>query len=428
MHDQVKTAGELTRGSLLVTLGATIGLMTSSPSLIATTLGLFLAPVTQAFHIGRGTFGLMTGAALLVTAALTPFVGQAMDRYGVRRLVLPGVAALAVVQLLLAIVPVSTPLLVVLLLLQGAAGALLTPLAYTKVLSLWFHRRRGQMLGIASAIGIGGGTGVAAGLVGALLHQGGWRLAYGGLGVYLLVVGGLAAALLLREPPGVVRTTKSTVPADLLPGLSQREALGTGALRLVMLMTVTSIGGITIMFGHAPALLAARGLNIGPAFVGCVALGSLIGQIASGFLLDRIDSPKVGAIFAFGALVGAAVVLHLGSSAAIALPGGVVMGLGQGAETGLAAYYVSRFCGLRAYTAISGLLFALVMVSAGIFPALAGFMYDLSKSYAAVIPLVDVLFAVATVSILLLPKYRFAAVAPRALRLSSAAMTPAVSS
>lgn len=86
------------------------------------------------------------------------------------------------------------------------------------------------------------------------------------------------------------------------------------------------------------------------------------------------------------------------------------MGLGQGAETGLASYYVSRFCGLRAYASIFGIVMLLVTVSAGIFPAVAGFVFDHNGSYDAVIPVVDVLFATAACAILFLPRYRFGAV------------------
>lgn len=420
MRNDLKTTPEVTRKSLLVAFAATVGLMTGSPSIISTTLGLFVLPVTHAFGIGRGTFGLLTGASMLLSASLTPLVGQAMDRHGVRRLVLPGIAALAAVQILLSLVPVSVPLLAILLLLQGAAACLLTPIAYTKVLSHWFHRRRGQMLGIAAAIGVGGGSGVSAILIGRLMAAGGWRMAYLGTGLYVLVVGGVVVGLLLREPPPVERATRFSAMPDL-PGLSRREALGTKSFRLVILLVVASLGAITIMMGHGPALLAGRGLNIGPAFLACAGLGSLFGQLISGFLLDRIDSPRVGLFFAVATLAGAAVILHFGTTVTIVLPAAIVMGLGMGAETGLAPYYVSRFCGLRAYSGISGILMALVTVSAGVFPAIAGYIFDRTGSYDAVIPLVDLLFALAALAIVLMPGYRFPAgpIGPQARATSS---------
>jgi MFS family permease len=406
MRDDVKTTSELTRQSMLVVFAATIGLMTSSAPVIATTIGLFVVPMTHAFGIGRGTFNLMTGVSMLFSASLMPWVGQAIDRHGVRRLVLPGIAALAAVEILISRVPISVPLLAVLLLLQGAAASLLTPLAYTRVISLWFHSRRGQMLGMSSAIGIGAGSGICALMIGALMTAGGWRLAYLGTGLYVLVVGGLVVGLFLREPPFVAQANRAALPANL-PGVSRREALGTWSFRMVMIFVVSTIGGITIMMTHGPALLAARGLAIGPQFLACAGLGSLVGQLASGFLLDRIDSPKVGIAFAVATLIGAVVVLHFGTTAAIVLPAAVVMGLGQGAETGLAPYYVSRFCGLRAYTGISGILMASVTISAGFFPAIAGIIFDRTGSYDAVMPIVDGLFSLTALSILLLPKYRY---------------------
>ena len=404
----LKSEPELTRKSVAVAVAATAGLLTSSPSVIFATFGLFLAPVSHAFGIGRGPFGAMIGVSMLIGALLTPFAGQAMDRFGVRRLVLPGILALGVIELLLSVVPASAPLLAGLIVLQGLAACLVTPLAYTKVLSLWFNRRRGIMLGIAAAVGIGAGAGVSAALVGTLMAFGGWRLGYAGVGLYVLLVGGAVVAPWLREPPAVERSLDAAAQPPL-PGLSRREAMGQPPFWLILLFIVASLGGIAIMTAHGPALLSGRGLHIGPVFLACVAFGSLFGQIASGYLLDRIDTPKVGLGFALATLAGAVVILYFGYTAEVVLPAAVVMGLGQGAETGLAPYYTSRFCGLKAYTGISGVLLAGAMLSAGISAALVGFIFDKTGSYAAAMPVVDGLLALAAAAIVFMPRYRYAA-------------------
>lgn len=408
MDHDATAPSEVTRKSLLVMLAATLGLMTSSPTIVAAPQGLLLVPITHDFGIGRGTFNLLTGISMLIGAALTPFVGQVMNRHGARRLVLPGIVAFGLAQILFAAVPLSTPLLTAVLIVQGIASCLVTPLAYTRVISLWFSRRRGIMLGTSAAIGIGGGGGVCAGLVGTLLALSGWRIALLGTGVYILLVGALVVVPFLHEPKAVERAADADLPPDL-PGITLREAFGSWSFRLVMLMVVCVIGALTVMMGHGPALLAGRGLNIGPYFLGCAAIGSLSGQLVSGQLLDRIDSPKVGLGFATASLIGGATILYFGTSAAIVLPAAVVMGLGQGAETGLASYYVSRFCGLRAYAGIFGIVMALVTASAAIFPPIAGYVFDATGSYDAMIPFIVLMLAVPPLAILLMPRYRFAA-------------------
>lgn len=414
MDDVNGAAPEVTRKSMLVVVAATLGLMTSMPTIVSAPLGLLLVPITHDFAIGRGTFNLLTGCSMLLGAALTPYVGQLMNRYGVRRLLLPGILAFGVIQILYAAVPVSIALLAIVLLLQGVVGSIVTPLPYTKVVSVWFSRRRGLMLGTSAAIGIGAGSGICAVLVGVLTAWAGWRVALLGTGLYILVAGLLVIFPFLHEPKVIERAADAETPPDL-PGLTLREALGERSLRLVLLLVASVLGGITIMMGHGPALLQGRGLDIGPYYLGCAAIGSLTGQLLSGQLLDRIDSPRVGFGFALATFVGGATVLFFGTSAAVVLPATLVMGLGQGAETGLASYYVTRFCGLRAYTSIFGIVMAMVTASAAIFPAIAGYVFDTTGSYDAAIPFITALLGIPPIAILLMPKYRFAAVPVAAL-------------
>ena len=407
MRGTATLSPEITRKTMLIAFAATLGMMTSSPPIVAAPQGLLLLPITEAFHIGRGTLSLLNGISLLIGAALTPLVGQAIDCYGVRRIVMPGIIAFGLVQCLFAIIPLSTPMLGLVLMLQGIASCLVTPLAYTRVISLWFQRRRGVVLGVVSAFGIGGGGGIAAGIVGGLLAHGGWRLAYLGTGIYILAVGALVIWPFLHEPTIAERASDES-PVDL-PGLSFKQALATPAFRLVMVLVVGCISGLSFMMGHGPALLSARGLNIGTGYVACAALGSLSGQILSGVLLDRIDSPKVGLGFAMANFIGGVTILYFGFSAAVVLPAAIVMGLGQGAETGLASYYVSRFCGLRAYASIFAVVMMLVTLSAGVFPTIAGYAFDNTGSYDILMPYLIVILALPAIAIFFMPRYRYKA-------------------
>jgi MFS family permease len=56
---------------------------------IGFTFGLFLKPVSQEFGWSRGAMSAASGAATLMMAMAVPFTGLLVDRWGVRRVLLP---------------------------------------------------------------------------------------------------------------------------------------------------------------------------------------------------------------------------------------------------------------------------------------------------------------------------------------------------
>ena len=78
-----------------VVLGSTLGLIVGNGPIVFFTFGLFLGPVTREFGWDRVTFS----SSLLVghgcAAAAYPFLGRAIDRYGIRRVSLVSIVLFA---------------------------------------------------------------------------------------------------------------------------------------------------------------------------------------------------------------------------------------------------------------------------------------------------------------------------------------------
>ena len=68
----------------------------------------------------------------------------------------------------------------------GVVGGIGTPIPYAAVLTQWFDRTRGLALGIGIA-GVGLGVAIVPQLAAALIAAFGWRTAYLGLGIAVLV-------------------------------------------------------------------------------------------------------------------------------------------------------------------------------------------------------------------------------------------------
>jgi MFS family permease len=240
------------------------------------------------------------------------------------------------------------------------------------------------------------------------IDTGGWRAGYVALVIYIGVLGVLTLLFFLREParPAQATTADAGAAADL-PGLTRGEALRTPAFWMVAGALFLAVGALVSINANVPALVQSRGVDVGGSFLAMAALGTMVGQVTSGLLIDRINSPRVAIPFTACALIGGAAVLHFGYSAPVILTSGFIMGMGQGAEVGLAAYLVSRYCGLKNYGALYGITYAATTVAGGLAPVLAGFAFD-AIGYGPIIIGTDLALALSLLLVVLLPPYRFA--------------------
>ena len=139
-----------------VVFGSMVGLIVGNGPIVFFTFGLFLGPVTREFGWDRATFS----SSLLVghgfAAAAYPFLGRAIDRYGIRRVSLTSIVLFAVSFASLSLTPPSSTVFIAMAGLVGLLSAGQAPLPYAKAVSSWFDERRGLALGIAmTGIGIG---------------------------------------------------------------------------------------------------------------------------------------------------------------------------------------------------------------------------------------------------------------------------------
>ena len=89
-----------------------------------------------------------------------------------------------------------------------APGATIMP--YSKVVSLWFDRRRGLALGLAMA-GVGLGGIILPSYATWLLTHFGWRAGFMGIGAAVLLIASPAIFLRIVEPAGFIRKASAAV-------------------------------------------------------------------------------------------------------------------------------------------------------------------------------------------------------------------------
>lgn len=398
-----------------IPFAACLGIMVGLPSVLVLSFAVFLKPVSTALGWTRGEMSSAPLITIWITLLAQPLLGQLVDRFGFRRVMIP---AFILFSIAMASLSSIGPQLWVFVLLYGTSsffGASSGPVAYSKCVALWFDENRGLALGIATA-GAGFGTVVMPLLAQYLIEHEGWRFAYFALAAISGVVGCLVVALFIREPPDYRAAGSRSVPAA--PGVTAREA-ARHSWRFWMLGLIFLLGGITIngTLAHSVALLTDRGWS--PFAAASVYSASGAAAVATRFIggwcLDRLFAPYVAG---FCMLIAAAGTALLWSHAAGAAPvlGLLCMGCGLGLEVDAMGFLISRYFGLKSFGAIYGVLFAAFTVGVAMGPAAMGITFDRAHSYD---PMLLVFFFLLLVTAALLtvlgpytyPRERHAAVA-----------------
>lgn len=241
----------------------------------------------------------------------------------------------------------------------------------------WFVQRRAMAAGFAVA-GIGAGTMVMPGVADALIDDGGWRYAYGCIGVATLVVG-LVAALRIDDPPAH-RTARSTGIG--LSGARVGEALPSRAFLLLYASSVALSLGLFVPFVHLEPYAQDKGLGEGTGvfLLMLIGVGSTLGRFVLASLADKIGRRNALALMYAG--VGAMDLLWLwGGSLEALYIFAVVYGLCYGGFVGTAPAVAADYFGVAKLSSIIGWLYTSVAFGTLVGPALAGRAFDLYQSY-----------------------------------------------
>jgi cyanate permease len=157
---------------------------------------------------------------------------------------------------------------------------------------------------------------------------------------------------------------------------------------------------------HFAAMVTDRGLSfeLATGLLSAIAIATLVGQCAAGFLLDAVQSPKIGIPFAASMLAGL-VLIEQGHSATTLTAGVALFGLGIGSEYSLLPYYIGRYFGIRAFGQLYGGIYAVASVAGGLGPFVMGRVYEATHSYDAALASLEAGMAVAITCIACLRRY-----------------------
>jgi MFS family permease len=297
--------------------------------------------------------------------------------------------------------------------LTGLVGGVQSPIPYAAVIAQWFDRQRGLALGIGTA-GVGLGVALMPQVAARFIDTVGWRLAYVGLALAVLVIAYPPVALFLREPSGFPAHPRRqpAVTTAVVPGVAAGEALRSSlfwGLAIAFFLDVIAINGTLT---HIVPLLTDRGVprQVATAALSGTGFALIFGRILSGWCLDRFWGPYVAITFFVLPMAGIAI-LASGAGGFAPFLGAIACGLGIGAEIDLMAFFTSRYFGLRDYAKLYGTMFGIFALGVGIGPALSGTSFDRFQSYTPAFVVFEIMLAVSCLIFLRLGPYPFPALA-----------------
>jgi MFS family permease len=388
----------------LIVLASAMSHMVGQGAINIFAAGVFIGPITMELGIGRGTMSSAIGLSSVMTALSVPLLGQLMDRSGVRAPLLISIVAFALATASLS--QVQPSFLFPLFAISGICGAAQTATPYSKVVVGWFDRERGLALGIM-LVGVGLGGVLAPQLAGFLIREFGWRMAYAGLGVAILLIAFLPTALFVHERPRAEAGRKLE-----LPGHSLRDAIWGSHIFwfLIAAFFLASVGvnGIII---HVVPMLTDRGMPAAAAvaILSVSGIAGIVSRIVCGYLMDKFHAPYVGIGFFLLPMTGIALFAS-GWEGAAPLIGMIGIGMGLGAEIDLMSFLIGRYFGLRAFGALHGLIFSAFLFGQAGGASVLGWSQQLLGSYFPGLMALEVFFAIACVLLAALGAYRYPAI------------------
>ncbi|ATE65986.1 MFS transporter [Rhizorhabdus dicambivorans] len=373
-------------------------------------MGLFIEPIQREFGWGRGEIS----AALLVLSTVSffaaPFVGRLIDTAGTRRV---GIVGMIVYSIGLALIGCSGTerwQWWAIWIVVAIGYVLVKPTLWAVAVSKRFDVQRGLALAITMC-----GSGVILiimpTIVTRLIAEFGWRTSYIVLGAGTAV---LTLPLILaflrdedRRPDGARPTVTAEAEraagnaelwSSLRSGRFLRLAIGT------IVMTIATIG----LQVHFVPLVTQKGMSLSTAayVAGMIGVGSIMGRLICGFLMDRWRGQIVGAIFFALPALSSLCLLNYGGGTLVACAIAFVQGLALGAEMDVISYLTSRYFGLRNYGTLVGTIMGGVGLANGLGPTLAGFIYDLTGSYDLFLIMTVPAFLISAILVYSLGDYR----------------------
>lgn len=359
-------------------------------------IGAFVIPMSEDFGWTRVTVSIAAFLGIFINGLTQPFLGNAFDRFGGRKVIVLSLVLLGLGTLALSLTFHILFLIILFGLVSGTAYSGASPSVISALLARWFKRRRATALGMNGAGAALGGL-VLIPLAIFIIEVGNWRLAWAALGLIVLLVAVPLVYLTIHdgpeklglrpdgepEPPNEASKQKPEGPTG--PLVTERWLDSLRSWPIWQMTTAYVVDGIStsVLLVHFIPYADERGASPATAALmfGLMMAVSIVGSTSTGMVSDRMGRKTL--------LTLVYVVRGCGYAAMLLVPGSfglwvsvAAIGFSWNAAASLTTTLIADIYGLSALGAIAGMAYSIRQFGGAFGVLLAGYLFDITGSYA----------------------------------------------
>lgn len=364
-------------------LAASIGF--SFHSVMTYYTGLFIGPVGDEFGWSRTQVAAGLSLSSVTVTILSPFFGVLIDRWGTRRLALPGLVLKGAIVASFGLVSNSVTQWLVLWFLYALTSMAVKSTVWTAAVAGVFSAGRGLALGVVMS-----GTALAQIIVPPLgnwlIGEFGWRNAFAWMGLGWGGVAFVLCVFFLYDAHDDARKKQGAGGENVkveLAGLTLPEAWRNASLRRIAISTfLMMLVTIALIVHMIPIMIEAGVSRTNAAWLASLAgFAGLAGKLITGRLLDSFRPNYVGGITLASTSLGFMLLLEPFRTFELIIVAMLIAGYASGTKLQICAYLTARYAGMRYFGTIFSVMASLIALGAGLGPVIGGIAYDLRGDY-----------------------------------------------
>ncbi len=351
--------------------------------------GLHLIPVTEALGITRAQYSLAAMPSAIIGMLSTMISGAMILKFGYRSLLTVFLLLLAASYGIMGSAQ-SYPMFIVGYALLGTAAGICGDAGATRVISTWFHKHRGAVLGVVtSATGLGGS--IMCIFQSAAMEAKGYQASYY-LVAILLVICAVLGLIFVRSHPskmglhpygdGEIIAHKKREHDDHWHGMDMKHLMRRPAFYMMLIGTLICCILPYLAFSVTIPHLQDKGLSAAQAST----LQSLLllfltgAKILTGFLCDAIGARKV-TLICMGCCAGALALLSVTGGMVMSTAVLLLYALGLPLVSVTIPLLAASLFGYQAQPQYTGLFLSMVSAASMIASPITNAIYDVVGTY-----------------------------------------------
>lgn len=356
--------------------------------------GVFIKPLIKEFGWSRAAVSAGHTVYGLVAGIASPLVGRFIDRFGPRKVMIPGALALGLCFIFLSFINTLWQFYIIFVIVGLCYSATGIVPAKTVIVH-WFRKKRGRAIGIVNS-GIGWAGLLITPLAGYLIVHYGWRSAYLILGLIPLVILIPVISFWVRHKPenlGLfpdgeknggeqINSLKGKTESGLVSSISITDAMRT--MRFWILMFVYflySMVFVSITVHVVPhAVDLGCSLQVGAFVLGLATAISIFGKIGFGFLCEKFNTRYLIMASFLGLIISILSLMKAESEWQLYIFA-ILFGLFYGGGTSIMPVLVAENFGLASYGEIFGYIMLAFTFGIATGPVITGYIFDITQSY-----------------------------------------------